>query len=276
MFAETTTLPVSIVAFLLMGLAMYGVSLFYVRIPKVGESLKQVNWGPFESVAAMVAILLVSQLFAQLVFWLFFGQPASSGVTTGRQFVLSAAAQISAALLVFYFLRKRQTPARLIGWIKPRLQDLRFVVMGYALYFVPFALVMLVAQALIPGLDINQRQALGFQAGTGGPELAFVFVALVILPPLAEELMFRGVLYSGLRKKFTMVRAGLITSTLFALGHLQGGDGGALIWLAALDTFILSMAMVYVREKSCSLWPGIWMHMIKNCLAFLALFVFRS
>ena len=71
------------------------------------------------------------------------------------------------------------------------------------------------------------------------------------------------------------VPAAIITSLMFAVGHLQFGSGAPLLWVAALDTFVLSLVLCYIREKTDSLWPGIFIHAIKNALAFSVLFLFK-
>jgi len=94
-----------------------------------------------------------------------------------------------------------------------------------------------------------------------------------VLPPLVEETVFRGFVFAGLRNKLKFVWAALATSALFASAHLQIGNGQPLLWVAALDTFTLSLVLCYLREKTDSLWPGILLHALKNGIAFLSLFV---
>ena len=124
--------------------------------------------------------------------------------------------------------------------------------------------------------NMNQKQDLGFSTATTGLPLGLIFISLVILPPLVEEALFRGFLYGGLRGKLKPISAALITSALFALPHTFGNDAGAsLLWVASVDTFLLSLILVYLREKTGSLWPGIFLHMLKNGLAFASLFLFH-
>jgi membrane protease YdiL (CAAX protease family) len=82
-------------------------------------------------------------------------------------------------------------------------------------------------------------------------------------------------LYKGLRNKFSFPVAAVATSLLFALGHLQFGSGAPLLWVAGLDTFVLSVVLCYLREKTGSLWPGIMIHAAKNAVAFSVLFLFK-
>jgi membrane protease YdiL (CAAX protease family) len=94
-----------------------------------------------------------------------------------------------------------------------------------------------------------------------------------VLPPIVEETVFRGFIFTGLRGKLKFVWAAVLTSLLFATAHLEFGSGKPLLWVAGLDTFTLSLALCYLREKTGSLWPGILLHALKNGVAFLSLFV---
>jgi len=54
---------------------------------------------------------------------------------------------------------------------------------------------------------------------------------------------------------------------------ILSGSGEPLLWIAALDTFILSFVLIYLKEKTGSLWPPIGLHMLKNSLAFISIFI---
>jgi len=56
---------------------------------------------------------------------------------------------------------------------------------------------------------------------------------------------------------------------------LQARSGQPLLWVAGIDTFILSLVLIYLREKTDSLYASIGLHMLKNTIAFLGLFVFK-
>ncbi len=107
----------------------------------------------------------------------------------------------------------------------------------------------------------------------GQAALALTFISLVILPPLAEEIMVRGFLYSTLKKAMRPIGAVILTSALFAAAHLPEGGAAGPLYIAALDTFILSLVLIYLREKTGGLWASITLHASKNGIAFLLLFV---
>ncbi len=88
--------------------------------------------------------------------------------------------------------------------------------------------------------------------------------------------MVRGFLYGSLKKQWPKIYAVLCTSALFAIAHLQFGSGAPLLWVAAIDTFILSLVLIYLRDKTGSLAASIMLHMLKNSLAFVALFLLHA
>jgi membrane protease YdiL (CAAX protease family) len=188
------------------------------------------------------------------------------------QFALIVLVEALTLLLLWAFLKRRRASFRDLGLKRPRLTDIGYALAGFAAYFVVYIGVLTAAQQLVPSLNINQDQQLGFNTSTTGPALIYIFISLVLLPPIVEEIMTRGFLYTGLRSKLPKIIAALITSVIFASAHLQWGSGAPLLWVAALDTFTLSMVLVYLREKTDSLAAPMGVHMIKNGLAFVVLF----
>ena len=128
---------------------------------------------------------------------------------------------------------------------------------------------------LFPGINFDQKQQIGFES-SHGVALFLVFISLVILPAIVEEILVRGFLYTGLRQKFNRLASALLVSAIFGIAHLQLGSGEPPLYSAAIDTFILSIVLVWLREKSGSIWAGVLVHMSKNGLAFLSLFVFAG
>ena len=138
---------------------------------------------------------------------------------------------------------------------------------------VSFYSLALILGALIKSFNINQEQNVGFQSVNGNFGLILAFISLVVLPPIAEEIIFRGYLFSGLRTKIKFIYAALLTSLIFAMPHLIESKDGGILWIAGLDTFILSMVSSALREKTRSLWSSMLLHSFKNGVAFVGLFL---
>jgi membrane protease YdiL (CAAX protease family) len=184
------------------------------------------------------------------------------------QFFYVLLAEGVAAGAVFLILRLRKLPLGAIGLgRKPRLKDIIYAASGFLAFYVLLVAISLVVSLLYP--DINKgSQDIGFNHLNTALDSAIAFLALVLLPPLGEETLVRGYLYSGLRQRFRFVPAMLLTSVFFGAAHLQTGMGPGLLWAAGLNTFVLSLVLVYLREKTSALYAGILVHALNNAIAF--------
>lgn len=174
---------------------------------------------------------------------------------------------------IYAFLRGYRLSFKAIGLRRPRWSDLAYGLAAAPFYFLFYLLTVVVVQHFAPSLNIDQQQQLGFDNVTGSLPLIMTFISLVVLPPLAEEIMVRGFLYSTLKKALPLGAAVVATSALFAAAHLPEGGAAGPLYIAAIDTFILSLVLIYLREKTDGLWAPITLHAIKNGIAFVALFV---
>lgn len=136
---------------------------------------------------------------------------------------------------------------------------------GFIIYAIASSLTLALLVWLLPFIDINQAQDVGFSQLTTRHEIVLGFVALVLIAPIAEEVLFRGYLFGKLKKHLPLWVAIIITSVLFGIVH------GA--WNVGIDTFVLGVVLCLLRVISGSLWPSILLHMIKNGIAFYLLFI---
>lgn len=150
--------------------------------------------------------------------------------------------------------------ARMLSWT-----DIGLAPAGFIIYFLTTAVVAYGVSQLIPGIDLSQAQDTGFSNISKNYEYTLAFITLIILAPVAEEVLFRGYLYGKLRKIIPIWAAILITSLLFGMIHGQ--------WNVGIDVFILSIVLCSLREVTGSIWAGILLHMMKNGLAFYILFI---
>jgi membrane protease YdiL (CAAX protease family) len=180
---------------------------------------------------------------------------------------------ITIGLLWWMHLMKKQRFLHLVGMDKkPKLSSLGYALMTYGMYLLAFIVTVGIATQLLPGLNIDQAQQLGFD-NVAGRQLIIAFFTLVVLPPIAEEIIFRGFLYQRLNGLINIYPAAIITSIIFALAHTEFLGDNPLNWIAALDTFVLSFFLIYLVHKTKSLWASIFLHAIKNCIAFAVLFI---
>lgn len=244
-------------------------------------STSTASWGP---IAGLVYGLLVAFIGGSIIASLLttvaltFVAPNDQAIVDWQQsivgvLVTSFMATVFTAGAIFAYVKWRGGTLLQLGIQPIRLRDFWVAIIGMLTYLLTYIVIVAVAHAFVPALDLEQKQDLGFADPEGFMQLAAAFLTLVVLPPIVEELVFRGFIFGGLRKRFNFLITAIATSVVFALGHLQFGNDAPLLWVAAIDTFVLSMVMCFVRERTGSIVPTVIMHALKNCLAFTFLFL---
>jgi len=245
--------------------------------------ISAINWSPWVGVIFVVVVFYVSQIMAGLGISIY---PALQHWTssqanewlsnsTGAQFIYIFLAESIAIGAVWQFLKLYRSNFAAIGLLRPRWKDVGYGLLAVPAYYLTYLLTVGVVSHFVPGLDVNQNQEIGFENVQGALPLILTFVSLVVIPPIAEEILVRGFLYSSLKKAMRLIPAALLTSLIFAAAHLPEGGAAGPLYIAALDTFVLSLVLIYLRERTGSLWSSITLHAFKNGVAFFALFVFH-
>jgi membrane protease YdiL (CAAX protease family) len=174
---------------------------------------------------------------------------------------------------LYLFLRHYKVGFGSIGLRRPKGSDISYGLLAVPVYYILYLLTVGIVSHYVHGLNVDQQQNIGFTQVHGPLQLSLTFISLVILPPIAEEIMVRGFLYSSLKKALPMIWAVLLTSAIFASAHLPEGGAAGPLYIAALDTFVLSLVLIYLREKTGGLWSSMLLHAVKNGVAFVALFI---
>jgi membrane protease YdiL (CAAX protease family) len=101
-------------------------------------------------------------------------------------------------------------------------------------------------------------------------ELPLAFLAIVIIGPLAEELLFRGILLDWLKRKMNVWAAAVILSAIFSLLHANPFSLGAVGWLTFSHRFLLGLTASALAIKYRSLRPSLVIHGTMNAIAVFA------
>ncbi len=207
------------------------------------------GWSP--SLGLMI-FLLATLAWIGFTMMLEFGVVASGGLHPVAMLLLDTAARLLPALIALGLLFRRPSHAArtigLTGQVHPPL------ILGL------FALLVLIDQPL--------RWALGrFTAEdpTGGLSyteagifgLVLVIVSSCVVAPLAEEILYRGVLHRSLSNRMGALAAAVISSVVFASLHFYDIYG-----LASVATFGFICALTY--QSTGSLINVIALHMLYN------------
>lgn len=92
---------------------------------------------------------------------------------------------------------------------------------------------------------------------------AAVFLLVVVVAPVSEELIFRGILLRGFAPRYGFTRAALAAAALFALAHLFP------VRMPAMFAAAFLLGGLFLRIGT--VWPGVFAHAFNNSLAFLAM-----
>lgn len=93
-----------------------------------------------------------------------------------------------------------------------------------------------------------------------GYSLALAFVALCVVPPVVEEVAFRGFVMTRLERSLRRNEALVVQAALFAVVHL--------LPLVFASHFVFGLLLGQVRRWTKSLYPGMLLHALWNTAVF--------
>lgn len=239
-------------------------------------------WNPWLGFAWAIVVFILAQIAAGIMVSLYppvRGWDHDRSVNWLQHALVSQLSYLALATFltiggVLAFIKSYGAPGwHSIGLKKPKYKDVLYGLAGFPAYYILLIATVVIAKLLVPALDVNQAQDLGLNDRYGAGQLVFIFICLVVLAPLAEELLFRGFMYSSLKKALPIWGAVVVTSGLFAAGHLAEGGSSGPLYIGAIDTFALSLILIYLREKTGRIWASVTLHALKNTIAFVFLYV---
>lgn len=232
------------------------------RIGVVAALTAWTGAGFFIGQLIIVALVLLLDFFD-----VFRGMSSSANVVLTTS--VAAASYVMAFIVVacgMWAVTKHKPSLKMFGldaW--PRWRELGLGFITFFVYLIASGLFVALISEHISGFDANQVQDVGFDVLTSRYQYVLAFFTLVIIAPIAEEMLFRGFLYGSLRRYAPWWLSAIIVSLLFGAAHGQ--------WNVAIDTAILSLFLCGLREIFGTIWGGVTVHMIKNGVAFYFLFV---
>ena len=224
----------------------------------------------FGAIGLYIAAQLGLQLLAALVLaraglldWAS-PDPAASGTTLLALVVLS---QIAGILAVLLLLRRRAVPLQpLIGPLRPLSRNLA-VGTGLGLLAIIGSTIVVSVLVTLSGSDATPDQVLTGDIAETSVQLLLAVVAAVVLAPLAEELLFRGLLHRALRLRLSVVPATVISSVLFAVVH---HDVLLSQPLALVGLTLVGAVLAIAYERTGSLIVPIVIHAVHNAVTIAA------
>lgn len=233
-------------------------------------------WGIAGSLAVL-AVFALSQLGVALGISLLLQTfPGLVGVGAGYEFVVrlglpvTVAASHLVAWLSIYLLVVRWHRAPFLDALRLRRTPMRPVLLA----LLGGVILQLLAESLLfvfpPPPDyvppLREFLLLGSWA------IAVLFLFAVVMAPLLEEVMFRGLIFPALRRHFAFPISALVATLLFTAMHL--GQSGT-YWPPLVGIALCGWFLARWRERTDSLWPPIAFHMSFNLTALAPLIVLQ-
>lgn len=222
--------------------------------------------GPFPTFADLLAFLgifLVAQLVGAFAGLATAGDPnllrqaadaaggdIASQVASGRFNAVTYFIAMSLTLAGLLFYRRQRRGPRIVA---------RFSRRGLNPMVLLWGVVFMLAVTVVLEPLLNLLPEVPNVYGRG----AWALLTIVVLAPLFEEVIFRGILLESMRLKWGPVWGWLLSSLLFGLVHVHPA--------VAVNAFFIGLVFAFVYLITRSLWSTIVLHAINNGIAYLVL-----
>lgn len=99
-----------------------------------------------------------------------------------------------------------------------------------------------------------------------GPNLVILGVVIVMLAPVFEELLFRGMMQPVLVRRWSPRTGIVVTSALFSVMHVLPGATVAENVISVASTFVIGLVLGRVAHRAGDLSAAMWTHALFNLL----------
>jgi membrane protease YdiL (CAAX protease family) len=233
----------------------------------VADAIKPLGRGA--TFALAVFALLAGQLAALLALTWWYGQsllhlPDFSGDGAAIALVIAVSTPVEVGLLVLFARRAGASAADYLGLIWPRRGEVMFGVAAMVVMIVAGnALSWLLGRSLVTPFQLDI-----YKTASAGGWLLWLWLAIVVLTPVGEEILFRGFLFRGWlhspRDAFAVI---VIISLLWALIHVQYD------WYTIGQIFIFGLLLGWMRWATGSTLLTILLHALINSEGMIETFV---
>ncbi|HYA00539.1 MAG TPA: CPBP family glutamic-type intramembrane protease [Candidatus Binatia bacterium] len=117
----------------------------------------------------------------------------------------------------------------------------------------------LLSRAILPTAS-STNQCVGIRSSYGG-SWGLTLLAVAIIAPVAEEIIFRGFTFRYLQGRLPLWLAVVVSAILFSAAHAAWAEPALFI-----PVFLGGLLLAYLYAKSGSVWPGVIAHMTINAV----------
>ncbi|MEO8322974.1 MAG: type II CAAX endopeptidase family protein [Actinomycetota bacterium] len=161
-------------------------------------------------------------------------------------------------------LKRRGATFRDAGLVRPSV--------GAVLLMIPAILGVFLVEGIVAQVVVNlfgptptaEDQLLGSEGVLDRAQIPWVVMLTVVVAPIVEEIVFRGLLYGYLRSRMSIKVAAPISALIFACFHF--------IPLLIPSLFVLGIALAFVYERYKSILVPMALHALNNGIVVWALY----
>ncbi len=230
---------------------------------RTGFGVAMVGW----TLVGQVAVAVVAGLVAAAM-----GESLDGLTITGTLGLTVVAQLVVLGGLVGFLLARRYWSWRILGPVQPSWLKHLFTgsALGVAGFFIVTIIVIMVALTIE---DFQPPEQFALSAAEGGIwAIVFGYVAVVVLAPLLEEVVFRGLLFQAMRARLGLWPAMVLSSFIWGLVHIElyltdeGFQADGL--LSVMTLVLLGIWFAAVFHQTGSLVVPIVGHAVYNAIAF--------
>ncbi len=188
---------------------------------------------------------------------------AGSGGALALSYADEIAVYGASLLLIVLLVRwRRHTPLSALGL---RLPAWPWLVAGLPLGFAAYFLEDVggvIDRIVLPAANTT-NQCVGIRGEFGG-SLLLTLLAVAVIAPVSEEIIFRSFVFRWLQGRMPLWGAVLVSAAIFSAAHAGWAEPSLF-----LPVFLGGVLLAYVYAKSRSVWPGVIIHMSINIVGVL-------
>ncbi len=233
--------------------------------------MKNLQYQPKDSAIVYFWALLIPLVLSVIISMFLYGSPVD---TEGKYLILKEVwfvcllRVLSAGLLIglFFIYSKRQKIDFIkASGIKKKTNYINIalcIILGIGLVYFTAPIINIVSYLIsLTGIDIQTGIDMPL---TGIGDLVLALLMIALLPAISEELIYRGIIFNGL-KKWGKWPAILLSALLFCLMH------GAVEQFTY--TFILGIVLGYLMWETGALWLCMLVHFVNNAVVLISMYV---
>ena len=217
-------------------------------------------WGRFSSLALGFVAMITGQIIALVALMLSTGQSLSQLADFGSDggavtTIILVSTPIEIALLALWASQRSDNAAAYLGLVMPRRSDVVFGLLAVvALIVVADTVSWLLGRDLVTSFQNDI-----YRTSTSVSAMVLLWLAVIVVAPVGEEILFRGFLFRGwLRAPRDTWPTIVVTGALFALLHVQYD------WFVIGQVFLFGLLLGFMRWASGSTLLTILLHATIN------------